>query len=1291
MKKQYTLLWVAIFLFSVTITAQSNQQMNASFIGTATSVEYVTSMASRPQDLTPVSTKIREAKDKRSIANQIAMGQDPQVTDDYFVINKNQMEQSITRAPASLVFDTYSSNSQPTDPSIAVGPNHVMVVYNTGFMIYDKSGNQLQGETSPNPAIFPAGGCCDLTASYDNQANRWVLTFLGSGAQVAVSDGPNPLTSGWYIYTIGTIQDYQKLSIWSDGYYITENTSGSNKVWAIERSAMLAGNPGAKVLGFDLPGIVTSGFFSPQVLNVTDSNLPASGGATVVYMQDDAWNGVSTDHIKLWTIDVDWNNTANSTISSAQQINTTPFISVFDNGSFSNLTQPGGGSAIDALQATIMNQAQFRKFGTHNSAVFNFVVDADATSAERAAVRWIEFRQSADNQPWSLYQEGTYTAPDGRHAWNASIAMDGQGNMGMGYTSMSSGSSSNLVRVSSYFTGRSSSDPLGTMTSAEALIANGNGNFSGTRYGDYSKIDVDPSDDSSFWFINEYINNSRRGVVGKFQIQAGPPDTEDPTDPTNLVASGITSNAATLSWSPATDNVGVALYTVRLDGAVIGTSGTTSFNVTGLNSLTAYNASVVAQDASGNTSGAATTSFTTLDGPTIPYCDSASTNVNDEYISNVQINTINNSSGAQFYSDFTAISTNLSEGESYTISVTPTWTGTIYQEGYAAWIDYNNDSDFDDPGELVWSKSPSTDTSNTGSFTVPSGTSEASVRLRVSMKYNGIPTSCETFTWGEVEDYTINLGGVTGGDTEAPSVPINLTASNETINSVDIAWSASTDNVGVTGYEVFLDGTSIATTTNTTATVTGLSLNTDYAFNVRAFDAAGNNSVLSNTANATTLGDTQAPTIPINLIAFNETSNTVDISWNASSDNIGVAGYEYFLDGSSVGTTTSTSVTVTGLSENTAYSFNVRAFDAVGNNSALSNTANASTNGDTQAPSTPLNLAASNETTTTVDLSWSSSSDNVGVTGYEIFMDGTSLGNATGTTATVTGLLENTTYAFTVRAFDAAGNNSAMSNTANASTTGGGGAGVIAGYYFENGRQGWSDPGSDCRRISGSNYAFEGSYSMRLRDNSSTSNTQSPALDLSGNNQITFEFNYYPRSMENGEDFFVEFFDGSSYQVIGQYIRGVDFNNNRFYNQTIVLDAGSYNFNSSNRFRFRNDASGNNDYVYFDQIIISGDNVIRRQANPTIIDTEANVATFTGMAVKNIRLYPNPAASVINIDILEGTFDSINVYSVNGSLVKTISEVSSRMSLDVSTLSSGMYFVRFASNGFVVTKRFVKK
>jgi hypothetical protein len=347
--------------------------------------------------------------------------------------------------------------------------------------------------------------------------------------------------------------------------------------------------------------------------------------------------------------------------------------------------------------------------------------------------------------------------------------------------------------------------------------------------------------------------------------------------------------------------------------------------------------------------------------------------------------------------------------------------------------------------------------------------------------------------------------------------------------------------------------------------------------------------------------------------------------------------------------------------------------------------------GDTQAPSTPLNLTASNETTTTIDLNWQASTDNVGVVGYQVYLDGTSIGSVSSTSATITGLLEDTSYDFNVLAFDAAGNTSALSNTASASTTGSGGPGVIAGYYFETGREGWSDPGSDCRRINNATYAFEGNYSIRLRDDSSTSNTVSPVLDLSGNNQVSFEFNYYPRSMENGEDFFIEFFDGSSYQVIGQFVRGIDFNNNTFYNETIVLDSGSYNFNSSNRFRIRNDASGNGDYVYFDQIIISGDNVASRQANPSVIDTGENVEDFTQDNQGKISLYPNPTESILNIDIVGNTFDSIHIYSVTGSLIKTISDVGTNTQVDVSEFSSGMYFVRLSSNGFVITKRFVKK
>jgi len=237
------------------------------------------------------------------------------------------------------------------------------------------------------------------------------------------------------------------------------------------------------------------------------------------------------------------------------------------------------------------------------------------------------------------------------------------------------------------------------------------------------------------------------------------------------------------------------------------------------------------------------------------YCASQGNNVNDEYISRVQLNTINNASGAQLYSDFTSISTTLNEGSAYTITVTPTWTGTTYNEGYAVWIDYNGDNDFGDAGELVWSKAASKDTPNSGTFTVPSGTVGGETRMRVSMKYNGIPTSCETFSYGEVEDYTINLGAG-APDTQAPTAPSSLAASNITQTTLTLSWNASTDNVGVTGYDVFQGSTNLGSVTGTSANITGLSPATAYSFRVRAHDAAGNNSGFSNTVNVTTLSNT---------------------------------------------------------------------------------------------------------------------------------------------------------------------------------------------------------------------------------------------------------------------------------------------------------------------------------------------------------------------------------------------------------------------------------------------------
>lgn len=352
----------------------------------------------------------------------------------------------------------------------------------------------------------------------------------------------------------------------------------------------------------------------------------------------------------------------------------------------------------------------------------------------------------------------------------------------------------------------------------------------------------------------------------------------------------------------------------------------------------------------------------------------------------------------------------------------------------------------------------------------------------------------------------------------------------------------------------------------------------------------------------------------------------------------------------------------------------------------------AASGGDTQAPSVPANLLTSNPTNTTMDLTWNASTDNVGVTGYDVFVGGTNIGSIVGTAATITGLVANTTYDFNVRAFDAAGNTSALSNTATGVTTGGGGgAGVIAGYYFETGLEGWSDGGSDCARQNYPARSYEGNYSVRLRDNSSTSYALSPILDLSGNNQVTIEFHTYANSMEVGEDFFVEFFNGSTFQVIGNYARGADFNNGAFFTDTILLDAGTYNFNSNNRFRIRCDASANNDQIYFDQVIVSGDNVTAAPFRVIPRATQAPIKAFTDKTISNVKLYPNPTTSVLNIEILEGSFDEIMVFSTTGQLVRTIKPTSDNLTMDVSEFASGMYFVRFVSGGLAVTKRFIKE
>ena len=524
--KNFSIVLIAL-MFMQTIFSQEvkNEPQKPYLIGKPSKVEYVSSIASRINNLVrPDLQQQKEMLDGRSSKYDVVIGKGSE-GDDPLAKYSDNLRNSIPSRTPELVFETGASNSNPTDPSGAVGPNHYISVINTAFQIFDKSGASLTGGlVSPNPTIFPSGGCCDLTASYDNVADRWILSFLGGGVQVAVSDGPDPVNDSWTVYSYSAVSDYQKLSVWRDGYYMTENTGSANKLHVFQRDAMIdAASEGTEpqILSFSLPGLVTSGFHSPQVLNISNDNWPTTGGATVMYMQDDAWSGIDTDHVKLWNVDIDWETPGDSEVSAAEELSTTEFVSVFDGGSFSNLPQPNGGATVDALQATIMNQAQYRKFATYNSALFNFVIDVDGSSTKQAGVRWYELRQTADGEPWEIYQEGTYTAPDNRHAWNASLIMDVQGNIGMGYTGMSSANSTDdSVLLGSYYTGRYSGDPINVMTIDEGTIMAGDANISSTRYGDYSKIDVDPANDKKFWFVNEVMSNGRKNIAGVFQIAA---------------------------------------------------------------------------------------------------------------------------------------------------------------------------------------------------------------------------------------------------------------------------------------------------------------------------------------------------------------------------------------------------------------------------------------------------------------------------------------------------------------------------------------------------------------------------------------------------------------------------------------------------------------------------------------------------------------------------------------------------------------------------------------------------
>jgi hypothetical protein len=291
---------------------------------------------------------------------------------------------------------------------------------------------------------------------------------------------------------------------------------------------------------------------------------PAGAPNPFVQMDDDAW-GYSPDQLQIWEFDVDWSNPSSSTFTHAINLSVAAFNSNLCNYSRNCIPQPGG-VRVDAISDRLMYRLQYRNFGDRQVLVTNHTVDVNGK--DLAGVRWYELRNTGGG--WSVYQQGTFS-PDANHRWMGSVAMNGQADIGLGY-SISSASVYPSVRV----TGRLSTDPLGQLPQGEAVIVNGSGfqQHSSGRWGDYSAMNVDPIDDCTFWYTQEYYavigSAAWQTRVGSFRLRDCGPVDHPPSAAITNPADGATLSGTVNITADASDDNGVTQVEFFVDGSSIG-------------------------------------------------------------------------------------------------------------------------------------------------------------------------------------------------------------------------------------------------------------------------------------------------------------------------------------------------------------------------------------------------------------------------------------------------------------------------------------------------------------------------------------------------------------------------------------------------------------------------------------------------------------------------------------------------------------------------------------------------
>ncbi|MFH1161418.1 MAG: T9SS type A sorting domain-containing protein [bacterium] len=531
------------------------------------------------------------------------------------------------------------SGLYPPDPQGEIGPNHFVQVVNSNFAIYSRTGTLLFGPASlstiwngiPDPWNGTNNG--DPVVLYDQAANRWLISqfSLPNSTQyaelVAISQTGDP-TGSWYryVYEFGSeMPDYPKFGVWPDGYYLSVNQFTGGSTWggvsasALERNKMLAGDPSALAIFFDLG---PSG--DPESMLPSDwdgsASPPVNSPNYFTYFNN--WSSPPNCYLKIWEFHVNWVTPANSTFSLATSLTTSPFDSEICPAFRGRcIPQPSTLIKLESLSDRLMYRQQYRNFTTHQTIVNNHTVDVDGTG--HAGIRWYELRNTGSG--WSIYQQGTY-APDAYHRWVGSLAMNTGGDIGLGY-SVSDGST---IYPGIRYTGRRASDPLGTMTTVEQTVISGSGSQTGpaSRWGDYSGMSVDPVDDNTFWYTTEYIqttgSSNWKTRIASFVLNNVPTVV-------TLPASAITQSSATLNGTVNPNGFATSYhfdwgtttgYGNSTPAGAAG-SGTTPVPVlsmiTGLAGGTIYHFRLVGVNADGTSYGL-NQSFTTLCGSyTIPF------------------------------------------------------------------------------------------------------------------------------------------------------------------------------------------------------------------------------------------------------------------------------------------------------------------------------------------------------------------------------------------------------------------------------------------------------------------------------------------------------------------------------------------------------------------------------------------------------------------------------------------------------------------------------------------------